>query len=230
MFSYIARKEDLRKIQEYRDEKMKQTIAKGKLRKEGKVPQTEPKLRRLESPGTLALKRNQMQNLRKLQDKKIEEAALKSKNKSAIPQPVSRPVSSKSLVIDEGQLKRIAENRAAKLEKAKEIGKLKKLGLPLPVKQVKIPESKFVVENKQKLEEIKAQQSEIAKRLKTDLWLELWFARTQYHDHLVHDAEREGLNEYELKEHVEYLHLEYLAKKEHLLREYAAQLSMSYSS
>lgn len=82
---------------------MKQTIAKEKLKKEGKVPQTEPKMRRLLSPGTLALKRSQMENLRRLQDKKIEEAALKSKNKSAI-QPVSRPVSSKSLILDEGLL------------------------------------------------------------------------------------------------------------------------------
>lgn len=216
----------MRKIQEYRDEKMKQTIEKGKLRKEGKVPQTEPKKKQIESPGTLALRKIQMQSLRKMQDQKIKEAAHKSKNKSAIPQTVSRPVSSKSLIIDEAQLQRIAEARAVKLEKAKEMGQLKKLGISLPKKIIKIPESKQAIESKQKLEKFKAKQEEIVKRLKAEVYTELYFAKADYEYHLLNDPERDELEPEDFKEHTHFLKLEYLIQKETIMGQYLARLSM----
>lgn len=208
---------------------MKQTIEKGKLRKEGKVPQTEPKKKQIDSPGTLALRKLQMQSLRKMQDKKIKEAAQKSRNKSAIPQPVSRPVSSKSLIIDEDQVRRIAEARAVKLEKAKEMGQLKKLGIPLPKKLIKIPESKQTIESKQKLENFKAKQEEIVERLKAEAWSELYFAKADYEYHLLNDVEREELSPEDFKEHIKFLKVEYLIQKELILGQYLARLSMFYT-
>lgn len=205
---------------------MKQTIEKGKLRKEGKMPQTEPKKKQIASPGTLALRKHQMQNLRKMQDQKIKEAAQKSRNKSAIPQTVSRPVSSKSLIIDEGQLRRIAEARAVKLEKAKEMGQLKKLGISLPKKLLKIPESKEAIESKQKLEIFKAKQKEMVERLKTEVWNELYFAKADYEYHLLNDPERDELSPDDFKEHLKFQRLEYLIQKELILGQYVARLSM----
>lgn len=205
---------------------MKQTIEKGKLRKEGKIPQTEPKKKQIASPGTLASRKLQMQSLLKMQDKKIKEAAQKSKIKTAIPQTISRPVSSKSLIVDETQLRRIADARARELEKAKEKGHLKKLGLPLPKKLIKIPESKAAVESKQKLEHFKDQQEEIVKRLKAEVWSELYFAKADYDYHLLNDPEREELSPEDFKEHIKFLKLEYLIKKELILGDYIARLSM----
>lgn len=61
--------------------------------------------------------------------------------------------------------------------------------------------------------------------MKTDVWLDLWFAQQDYNHHLINDAEQEGLTEEEFKEHFEYLHMEYLTIKEDILRKYAANIS-----
>lgn len=208
---------------------MKQTVEKGKLRKEGKIPQTEPKKKQIASPGTLASRKLKMQSLRKMQEKKIKEAAQKSKNKLAVPQTISRPVSSKSVIVDVDQVRRIAEARAKVLEKAKEMGQLKKLGLSLPKKVIKIPESKEVLENKRKLDNFQVQQEEIVKRLKAEVWSELYFAKADYEYHLLNDPEREELSPQDFKEHIKFLHLEYLIKKELILGDYIARLSMCFN-
>lgn len=65
---------------------------------------------------------------------------------------------------------------------------------------------------------------EITKAMKN----ELWFAKLDYNDLLAVANEEEEISPEELREHVQYLHIEYLAKKEDILGQYLARLSMSY--
>lgn len=57
---------------------------------------------------------------------------------------------------------------------------------------------------------------------------ELYFAKLDYNDHLEMANEEEEVNPEEFREHLKYLHIEYLAKKEDILAQYLARISMSY--
>lgn len=78
-------------------------------------------------------------------------------------------------------------------------------------------------------DKLKAEQEEKSAALKKEVWLELWFAKSDFKDHLENDAEREQLSPEEFKEHAKYLHIEYLANKEHILGHFLTRLSMSHT-
>lgn len=112
------------------------------------------------------------------------------------------------------------------------MGRLRKMGIPLPKKQIKIPESKYVKEAKRKQDYL-MDKIEKLKRIKQgrleQMDTEIFFAKQDYNDHMKYDVQQmqmDGVHPEDIRNHIEYLGTEYLALKDDIKHKYFILISI----